>query len=272
MTHETNMNDLRNVLNDKLGTKYHNFGDVNYITYGGAQLKWQPERDSFAVVELYTPDYGIYGWEIQDCEVDLDDLLYSVAKPAQFPLTTEELRTVRLKDQAKSVANFIGKGGEWESHLEEATELNEPPSAEVLAELLVAIAQSTVAHGGFGTEHRRLVDLPNGMSLKDTYGDEEAAETFERLEAKAEGLLLEIGLDFEPDHNHLSEAERTALAADTEVLAEKAEKVSYLLTRGAKMLRQKDEPMARRQIAEAKAVLGEISQVVDAIIDREYPG
>lgn len=55
-------------------TEWENWGDQDYITYGGRQIKYSPEYQEFEIEELITPDWGIEGFLLEGTSVWLNDI------------------------------------------------------------------------------------------------------------------------------------------------------------------------------------------------------
>jgi hypothetical protein len=267
------ISDLRSALVNILGEGFNNYGDVDFTTYGGDQVKFDPELDEFEVVRLYTPDDGISGWEVTKGFVDIDDLLYNQRSEDDRRSLPDDLPlySIDLTDRAKSLASFVGKEGEFDTMREGAAHEGGTPHADFVAELLLALLLGATGYGSY-CEHRTLVKLPSGMTLKDTYGDDEATATFEKLEAKAEGLMLKWGFDFEPSHNHLSETQMDLLAEDFGVWADTLRQAVKLLEKSQHNLEEKDEPLARHYVPQARQKMAEVEQMLKAVENREYDG
>jgi len=262
------ISDLRSALVNILGEGFNNYGDVDYITYGGDQLKFDPEYDTFEIVGLYTPDDGAGGWTLNEAHVNLNDLLYNQRSEDDRRSLPDDLPlySVDLTDRAKKLASVVGKEGEFDTMREEAANEGDTPHADFVAELLVHLLLGVTGYSGY-TEHRTLVELPNGLTLRDTYGDEEAAATFVKLETEAEGQLLKWGLKFAPRHNHISEADRDKMQTKFGNVFDMAKDASKEAARGAGLLSDNDEPLALHCIESTRRQLENALDMLQSIED-----
>ena len=61
----------------KFPTNWENWGDIDYVAFGGIQARYNPEYQYFEVEELITPDSGIGGYALTTTSVGLDDIFHN---------------------------------------------------------------------------------------------------------------------------------------------------------------------------------------------------
>jgi len=95
---------LEDVLKEFPKGKWENHGDMDYIEYGGNQIKFM--GDYWDVLELVTPDSGYPGYIIQETSVDLRDIFdnYDETEPASWHTPSK---------RAMNVASFTGDEDAW---------------------------------------------------------------------------------------------------------------------------------------------------------------
>jgi len=92
--------------------KYRNWGDVNYIDYGGDQVRFDPRYQEFEVVRLLTPDSGMPGYEVGEYAIMLTDILLPRGVRSLHKLDPEmSLETLEPTKQGLELAKYVGIHG-----------------------------------------------------------------------------------------------------------------------------------------------------------------
>jgi hypothetical protein len=140
---------LDEFLDKEFDEHFSNFGDVNYMDYGGVQFKYDKTSKEFIIYELMTPDHGVDGYMITALTLDPSQFF---EEDDAFDKKINEL-TPTLK--AKEVQKF-SSSGEW----------NTGSSKHLKHWLLDVIMGYGSYHGYDDDETYKIKDMDNDEEVK----------------------------------------------------------------------------------------------------------
>ena len=122
-----NSSDLEHVNYETIGdsinlpvSQWQNYGDLDYLVYGGDQLRW--DGDSMVeIFTLHTPDGGGEGWHIMEGAIWVEDLIENAKdlnerygdNPSSWPAAE-----ATPSKYAKDVMSFVGQAGDDYSEID----------------------------------------------------------------------------------------------------------------------------------------------------------
>jgi hypothetical protein len=175
-------------LAQEFGGNYINHGDVNFVEYGGTQVKFDPQFNDFEVYELTTPDSGYeLGWILSEGTISFSDMV------------NEDMT---LTSNGAEVLNFIGMKDQWNQAMESG-------DVNSVASIMAAMATSWGSYFSWLEDqfYWKFEDynLPAGY---DGMGDEEEDARYEEMQRDIAKQLRNWGLvDGVPEVNEKVERE-----------------------------------------------------------------
>ena len=156
--------------------KWGNYGDVNYIDYGGVQLRFN--QDYIDILELITPDaHGEDFYILMEGTLDLSDFILDYSEDMVFS-------SIKInREYLKGVVSFIG----FNNLINEFESSYDPL---ILKEIIIGVSCSAIGYGLTGDIDRRW-DFSDYVSNKQ---DEDISDE-DYMNNLIEKELIEMGLD-----------------------------------------------------------------------------
>jgi len=160
----------------KLKKGWENFGDVNYVDYGGVMVNYDG-NGGFELIDFTTPDSGFEGYLLQEGYYDIEDLFTASEGSVSEDTLISDL--------------FLSKEGKRITQLG-GLRMDDGMNASDLARFILAAVSMVPSYGGHLSEDR--VWLWDEYEIAGDYSDDDDGK-IQDLESEIEAFLKKRGYD-----------------------------------------------------------------------------